>query len=87
VPVYTTIQWDYYTAQRHPEWLVRDENGAPIAFGNTNVFQPGFYNHLDIATDYITFLKAHIRDIFESVPVDGLFLDIHHIMPNATRAP
>jgi hypothetical protein len=86
VPVYTTIQWDQYTAQRHPEWLVRDENGAPIAFGNTNVFQPGFYNHLDIATDYISFLKAHIKDIFESVPVDGLFLDIHHIMPNANEA-
>ncbi|HZF65706.1 MAG TPA: alpha-L-fucosidase, partial [Chitinophagaceae bacterium] len=85
VPIYTTIQWDYYTAQRHPEWLVRDENGAPIAFGNTNVFQPGFYNHLDIATPYIDFLKDHLRDLFEAVPVDGLFLDIHHIMPNANQ--
>jgi hypothetical protein len=86
VPIYTTIQWDHYTALRHPEWLVRDENGAPIAFGNTNVFQPGFYNHLDIATPYIDFLKEHLKDLFGSVPVDGLFLDIHHIMPNANQS-
>jgi len=71
VPIYTTIQWDHYSAQKHPEWLVRDEKGSPI--GSTNVFQPGFYNHLDIATPYIDFLKEHIRDVFESVPVDGLF--------------
>lgn len=83
VPIYTTVQWDYYTAQKHPEWLVRDENGTPIAMGDSNVFHPGFYNHLDIATPYIDFLKEHIKDLFEAVPVDGLFLDIHHIMANA----
>ncbi len=83
VPVYTTVQWDYYTAQKHPEWLVRDENGTPIAMGDSNVFHPGFYNHLDVATPYIDFLKDHIKDLFEAVPVDGLFLDIHHIMANA----
>jgi hypothetical protein len=85
VPVYTTVQWDYYTAQKHPEWLVRDENGTPIAMGDSNVFHAGFYNHLDIATPYIDFLKDHIRDLFEAVPVDGLFLDIHHIMANANE--
>ena len=85
VPIYTTVQWDYYTAQQHPEWLVRDENGAPVAFGNTNVFKPGFYNHLDIATPYLDFLKAHLKDLFEAVPVDGLFLDIHHVMANANE--
>ena len=85
VPIYTTVQWDYYTAQKHPEWLVRDVNGMPIAMGDSNVFHAGFYNHLDVATPYIDFLKDHIRDIFEAVPVDGLFLDIHHIMANANN--
>jgi hypothetical protein len=74
VPIYTTVQWDHYTALKHPEWLVLDDNGTPIAMGNSNVFQAGFYNHLDIATPYIDFLKDHIKDLFESVPVDGLFL-------------
>jgi len=85
VPIYTTVQWDYYTAQKHPEWLVRDGNGTPIAMGDSNVFHPGFYNHLDVATPYIDFLKDHIKDLFEAVPVDGLFLDIHHIMANANN--
>jgi hypothetical protein len=53
--------------------------------GDSNVFHPGFYNHLDIATPYIDFLKDHIKDLFETVPVDGLFLDIHHIMANANN--
>ena len=29
VPIYITIQWDYYTSKKHPEWLTRDEHGAP----------------------------------------------------------
>src|SRR5688500_4407143 len=66
VPIYTTVQWDYYTAQKHPEWLVRDDNGVPIAMGDSNVFHAGFYNHLDVATPYIDFLKDHIRDLFEA---------------------
>jgi hypothetical protein len=38
VPVYVTVQWDHYTALHHPEWLVRDENGTPIAYASTNVW-------------------------------------------------
>jgi len=30
VPIYVTIQWDHYTAQRHADWLVVDEKGAPV---------------------------------------------------------
>lgn len=85
VPVYVTVQWDYFTAQEHPEWLMRDELGAPIAMGDTNAFHPGFYNHLCVNTPYRDFLKEYLRDLFESVPVDGLFLDIHHVRPNANR--
>jgi hypothetical protein len=87
VPVYVTVQWDHYTSTHHPEWLMRDENGTPMAYSSTNVFKPivGFYNHLDIATPYIDFLKAYLKDLFEAVPVDGLFLDIHHVLPNANQ--
>lgn len=86
VPVYVTVQWDHLTARQHPEWLVRDENGAPVAFGDTNQFKPGFYNHLCVATPYRDFLKSYLADLFEQVPVDGLFLDIHHVLPNANTA-
>ena len=27
VPIYTSVQWDHYTANRHPEWLALDETG------------------------------------------------------------
>ena len=30
VPIYATIQWDHFTAQAHPEWLVLDDEGKPI---------------------------------------------------------
>jgi hypothetical protein len=29
-PVYITVQWDYYTALHHPEWLATDANGNPF---------------------------------------------------------
>lgn len=84
-PIYLTVQWDHLTARQHPEWLMRDEQGAPIGSGDTNRFHPGFYNHLCVLTPYRDFLKSYIADLFEQVPVDGLFFDIHHILPNANE--
>ena len=26
-PIYTTVQWDFFTAQAQPEWLALDKNG------------------------------------------------------------
>ena len=30
-PVYITVQWDYYTALHHPEWLAMDASGNPFS--------------------------------------------------------
>jgi hypothetical protein len=73
VPIYTTVQWDHFTAMRHPEWLVVDENGTPSGVGP---FEPGFYRFLCVNTPYVDFLRAHVREILETLPTDGLFLDI-----------
>ena len=73
VPVYTTVQWDHYTANEHPEWLVLDERGAPRG---TPLYEPGFYRPLCVNSPYREFLKAHLREIIEMLPIDGLFLDI-----------
>lgn len=73
VPIYTTVQWDYYTAKEHPEWLCVDENGV---LGGQNPYEAGFYGFLCVNTKYRDFLKAHTREILESMPVDGLFFDI-----------
>ena len=73
VPIYTTVQWDHYTAERHPEWLVITETGA---IRGTPPYQPGFYRQLCLNSPYTEFLKEHVQEILELLPVDGLFLDI-----------
>lgn len=73
VPIYTTVQWDDYTAQRHPEWLVRNEDGSPR---NDRPDFPGFYRTLAVNSGYRDFLREHVMDLLETFPCDGLFFDI-----------
>ena len=75
VPIYTTVHWDHFTANEHPEWLMRDEKGQVVG---QSPGQAGFYRRLCINTPYVDFLKKHLGELFECVPVDGLFLDIVH---------
>jgi hypothetical protein len=72
-PVYTTIMWDHYTAERHPEWVTLDEHGRQQG---TPPYEAGFYRILCVNTPYRDFLKAHIRELLETFDVDGFFLDI-----------
>lgn len=78
VPIYVTIQWDHYTAQRHLDWLVTDEKGDPVG---TPIFEPGFYRRLCYNSLYRQFLQAHVTEICQTLPVDGFFFDIVHDTP------
>jgi hypothetical protein len=80
VPIYITVQWDHYTANEHPEWLCRDAEGKP--FG-TPTFQAGFYRRLCVNSPYRDFLKAHTREVLETLPTDGIFFDIVGLVPCA----
>jgi hypothetical protein len=73
VPIYVTIQWDHLTANEHPEWLALDEHGCPIG---TPPYEAGFYRRLCVNSPYVDFLKAHVRELLETLPVDGFFFDI-----------
>jgi hypothetical protein len=73
VPIYTTIQWDYFTAEEHPEWLAVDPDGR---IQGTPPYEAGFYRNLLVNSPYFDFLKAHVREICETLPVDGFFFDI-----------
>ena len=76
VPIYLPVEWDEYTAKEHPEWVIIDENGAPVQ----KVFDAGFYNAICVNTPYFDFLKEQIKEIIEEFsPVDGLFIDILNI--------
>lgn len=73
VPIYITIQWDYYSAKEHPEWIAVDADGRPIG---TGPYEAGFYQVLCVNSPYREFLKEQITDIFEGLDVDGIFMDI-----------
>ncbi len=77
VPVYITVQWDHYTAEHHPEWLCVTPAGQ---IQGTPPYEAGFYRKLCINTPYVEWLKAHVQEILDILPVDGLFFDI--VQPN-----
>lgn len=81
VPVYVTVQWDHFTARQHPEWLAVDEHGRVF---DTEPYQPGFYRYLDVNTPYNDFLRAYMDELFETAPVDGLFLDIVKVLDTSS---
>ncbi len=74
VPIYTTVQWDQFTSDEHRDWLCIDEQGTEF---RTPPLQAGFYRTLDVFhPGYREFLKRHTAEIFEMMPVDGIFYDI-----------
>ncbi len=74
VPIYTTVQWDYYTAQREPQWLQVTADGS---IQGQQPYEAGFYAKLCLNTPYVDLLTAHVNDMFALLPaVDGLFFDI-----------
>jgi len=73
VPIYITVQWDHYTATRHPEWVGREASGA---VSGTGPFEAGFYQELCVNSPYRGFLKEHTAEVLDTFPTDGLFFDI-----------
>lgn len=82
VPIYTTVQWDHFTAEEHPEWLALDAGGK---FLGTPPYEAGFYRSLCVNSPYLQFLKDHVRELFRLFPVDGLFFDIVQPLDDSSR--
>lgn len=82
VPVYITVQWDYYTSERHPEWLHIEEDGR---IGGTAPYEAGFYKNLLVNSPYLDFLKAQTKEVLEMLPTDGLFFDIVKPLDDSSR--
>ncbi len=72
-PVYVTVQWDHYTALRHPEWRVMRADGC---LEGTPPYEAGFYRRLCLNTPYVDWLKRFVNEVMETLPIDGLWLDI-----------
>jgi len=80
VPVYITVQWDYYTSKRYPQWVMRNDKGEPI--GQYSL-KPGFYQGLCVNTPYSDFLKEHTKEVLTQLKPDGIFFDIVQVQPCA----
>jgi len=82
VPVYVTVQWDHYTATRHPQWRVVTPQGK---LSGTPPYEAGFYGDLCVNTPYRDFLKRGTREVLKNLPVDGIFFDIVQIKDCSCR--
>ena len=82
VPIYTTIQWDHFTAEQHPEWLALTADGK---VQGTPPYEAGFYRNLCVNSPYFDFLQAHVQEILDTFPVDGFFFDIVNPLDDSSR--
>lgn len=74
VPVYLPLQWDHYSANENPGWLVLDEEGRQVGNGP---YEAGFYKQLCLNTPYREIVLRQALEVLEMYPdCDGLFLDI-----------
>lgn len=73
-PLYVTVQWDHYTASRHPEWCVVGPDGK---LTGTPPYEAGFYRLLCLNTPYVDWLKSFVQDMIDTLPpIDGFWFDI-----------
>ena len=83
VPIYTTVQWDHYSADMHRDWLCVDEKSVEFS---TPPLEAGFYRFMDVFhPGYRAFLKEHVREILTTLPTDGLFFDIVQARPSLAK--
>jgi hypothetical protein len=82
VPIYTLAMMDGHTAAHHPEWAIMDENGC---LPGPKPFEPGLHRLLCLNTPYLDFLEAHTAEICETLPTDGIFMDIISSRPCCCR--
>lgn len=73
-PIYLSVLFDEHAAAAHPEWVARDDNGAPTRVDSHGV--PG-WRILDMTSGYRSYLADQITDVLEHFPdADGFFFDI-----------
>lgn len=86
-PIYTIIGWEENLAQRHPEWMqiCADGSFAQNANGSDGSnAQPGRFRWLNfLHPDYQDYFAAHLEEVLNRYPCDGLFLDMLVVHPQA----
>jgi len=86
-PIYLTVAWDEWTADRHRDWLQLTGDGQIAQVRNRKddgTIDPGGWRYVNwLHPDYQAFLEAQIDELFDGYEVDGLFFDILSFAPDA----
>ncbi len=86
-PIYYTVGWSAHEAETHPEWCVRDKDGAIVASGGLNLnAKPSevkphtAWKYLCAAASgsYHAYIMRQVEEICQKYPVDGFWFDIYH---------
>lgn len=84
-PIYTTMAWDEWTADKHPEWSQLTADGAIAKVRNQRedgVIDPGGWRYVNwLEPDYLDYVEAHVAELFSHYDVDGMFYDILSYAP------
>jgi hypothetical protein len=79
-PIYTTVAWEEDVATRFPAWRQMRANGTFAQLGtgpDGQTVQPGRWRFNDfLHGGYQEYIEAHVRELLDRYPVDGLFFDI-----------
>jgi len=77
-PVYLSAGLDEKYAVRHPEYLVRTQEGQTTWVKD---FMTAGYHKFCMNTPYLDYLLAQIKEVCENYDADGIFLDIVGVQP------
>lgn len=86
-PIYYTVGWSAHDAETHPEWCVREGNGAIAASGDMNLNAKPTdpkphtaWKYLCAAASgsYHVQIMRQVEEICQKYPVDGFWFDIYH---------
>lgn len=84
-PIYTIVGWEEHLARHRPEWLQLCEDGTFAQNeGGSDGFskQPGRFYWLNfLHPDYQAYFEAHLQELLERYPIDGLFIDMLVVHP------
>jgi hypothetical protein len=86
-PVYYTVGWSVNDAEGHPEWCVRDADGAIVASNEDPKAQPddprpyGSWKYLCPSGGYLAHMLAQSEEICQLYDVDGFWYDICFAYP------
>jgi hypothetical protein len=74
IMAYSTVIWDNFSAEAHPEWCMRDPEGRALT--DTITMDIGKWKYVCHNTGYADFAVEIIKEIAGGYPIQGFHLDM-----------